>query len=214
MIARPIVAGDRIQVCVSARDPISRDGIASQLRGQGIEMVDERRMDADSVALVVVDEVDEQATREIRALRRRGIERVVVVATRVDDTGLLAAVEAGVGAIVRRSEATSRQLRESIAACAAGDGALPPDLLGRLLSQVGNLQRTVLSPRGLTFGGLTEREIKVLRLLADGLGTAEVGRQLFYSERTVKNIIHDVTTKLNLRNRTHAVAYAVRNGLI
>lgn len=214
MIARPIVGSERIQVCVSARDPISRDGIASQLRGQGIEMVDERRLDVDSVALVVVDEVDEQATREIRAIRRRGVERVVVVATRVDDAGLLAAVEAGVGAIVRRSDATSRQLREAIAACAAGDGALPPDLLGRLLSQVGNLQRTVLSPRGLTFGGLTEREIKVLRLLADGLGTAEVGRQLFYSERTVKNIIHDVTTKLNLRNRTHAVAYAVRNGLI
>ena len=50
--------------------------------------------------------------------------------------------------------------------------------------------------------------------LADGLDTADVGRRLFYSERTVKNIIHDVTSRLDLRNRAHAVAYAIREGLI
>jgi DNA-binding NarL/FixJ family response regulator len=97
---------------------------------------------------------------------------------------------------------------------ASGDGLLPPDLLGRLLSQVGHLQRQVLAPRGLTFSGLTERELGVLRLLADGHDTAEVGKQLFYSERTVKNIVHDLTSRLELRNRTHAVAYAIREGLI
>ena len=43
---------------------------------------------------------------------------------------------------------------------------------------------------------------------------AEVGRRLFYSERTVKNIVHDVTSRLNLKNRTQAVAYALRQGLI
>jgi len=82
------------------------------------------------------------------------------------------------------------------------------------MTQVGQLQRQVLAPRGLTFSGLTERELAVLRLLADGHDTAEVGRQLFYSERTVKNIVHDVTSRLELRNRTHAVAYALRQGLI
>jgi DNA-binding NarL/FixJ family response regulator len=41
-----------------------------------------------------------------------------------------------------------------------------------------------------------------------------VGRRLFFSERTVKNVIHDVTSRLDLRNRTHAVAYAIRQGLI
>ena len=71
-----------------------------------------------------------------------------------------------------------------------------------------------MNPRGLSFAVLTDREIKVLKLLADGLDTAEVGRRLFYSERTVKNIVHDVTSRLNLRNRTQAVAYALRQGLI
>jgi DNA-binding NarL/FixJ family response regulator len=54
----------------------------------------------------------------------------------------------------------------------------------------------------------------VLRLVADGLDTTEIARRMAYSERTVKNVIHDVTTRLNLRNRSHAVAYAVREGLI
>ena len=61
---------------------------------------------------------------------------------------------------------------------------------------------------------LTDREIAVLKLLADGLDTAEVGRRVFLSERTVKNIIHGMTSRLKLRNRTQAVAYALRLGLI
>ncbi len=63
-------------------------------------------------------------------------------------------------------------------------------------------------------GVLTDREVTVLMLLADGLDTAEVGRRVFLSERSVKNIIHDVTSRLSLRNRTQAVAYALRHGLI
>jgi DNA-binding NarL/FixJ family response regulator len=91
---------------------------------------------------------------------------------------------------------------------------VPPDLLGRLLDQVGTLQRGVLGPRGLTFNGLATREIEVLRLVADGCDTSEIADRLAYSERTVKNVLHDVTTRLQLRNRSHAVAYALRQGLI
>ncbi|MGH9118641.1 MAG: LuxR C-terminal-related transcriptional regulator [Acidimicrobiales bacterium] len=62
--------------------------------------------------------------------------------------------------------------------------------------------------------GLTEREIEVLRLVAEGCDTAEIAGRPAYSERTIKNIVHDVIVRLALRNRTHAVAYAVREGLI
>jgi DNA-binding NarL/FixJ family response regulator len=102
----------------------------------------------------------------------------------------------------------------AVQAAAAGDGTVPPDLLGRLLAQVGRLQREVLAPRGLAFSGLTDRETNVLRLVADGYDTAEIAGRLAWSERTVKNVIHDITTRLQLRNRSHAVAYAVRAGLI
>jgi DNA-binding NarL/FixJ family response regulator len=207
-------ARERIPVFVAACDPLSRDGLASQLRGQGVELVDERSLGADVVAVVVVDDMDERAAGDVRSLRRRGVEHVVVVAARLDDAGLLAAAEAGACGVLRRGQATPSSLVACIRSAAADEGSLPPDLLGRLLGQVGRLQRQVLTPRGLTFSGLTDREVRVLRLLADGLDTAEVGRQLFLSERTVKNVVHDVTSRLNLRNRTHAVAYALRQGLI
>jgi DNA-binding NarL/FixJ family response regulator len=207
-------ARERIPVFLAAGDAVSRDGLASQLRGQGIELIEAGRLDEDSVAVLVVDEIDDQGVRELRALKRRGAQRIVVVATRIDDAGLLAAVEAGVTGLLQRSQSTPHSLLNSIRSAAAGEGSLPPDLLGRLLGQVGRLQRNVLAPRGLTFSGLTEREVKVLRLLAEGMDTAEVARALFISERTVKNAVHDVMSRLNLRNRTHAVAYALRQGLI
>jgi DNA-binding NarL/FixJ family response regulator len=204
-----------VPVMVVAADPLSRAGIVSQLRtGHGFTIASAEAPPPDAVALVVADEVDAATAAEIRGLRGRGVGRVIALVTRVDDKSLIVAAEAGVTGVVRRSEATATNLTSAIRAAAAGEGTLPPDLLGRLLRQVGHLQRQVLSPRGLTFAGLTERELEVLRLLADGLDTAEVGQRLFYSDRTVKNIIHDVTSRLELRNRTHAVAYAIREGLI
>ena len=209
----------RIPVAVTTADPVSRAGIASQLRGsQLIEVVEESRLDLDSraeaVAVVVADQWEEDTARTIRGLRQRGLERVVLLVSRLDDKGLLGAVEAGACGILRRQQATSANLVAAIRSAAAGEGTLPPDLLGRLLDQVGRLQRQVLKPRGLTIGGLTEREIEVLKLLAEGLDTAEVGERLFLSDRTVKTIVHDVTSRLELRNRTHAVAHAIRLGLI
>jgi DNA-binding NarL/FixJ family response regulator len=82
------------------------------------------------------------------------------------------------------------------------------------MTQFGRLQREVLAPRGIGPAGLSEREIDVLRMLAEGHDTAAIANSLAYSDRTIKNIIHDVTVRLNLRNRSHAVAYAVKSGLI
>ena len=120
----------------------------------------------------------------------------------------------GPAAFSVRGESEPETLVNLIMSAAAGDGNVPPDLLGRLLSQLSLIQQQVLTPLGLSFVGLTTREIDVLRLLADGCDTAEVARQLAYSERTVKNVLQDVTRRHNLRNRTHAVAYALRQGLI
>jgi DNA-binding NarL/FixJ family response regulator len=215
MVAEPVLLKALIPVVVCAADPLSRAGIVSQLRrAQGFVVIPEEDAPADAVALVVADDLDPSVISQLRALRGHGIARIVLLVARVDDKSLLVAAEAGVTGVVRRAEATAGNLAAAIRSAAAGEGSLPPDLLGRLLRQVGQLQRQVLSPRGLTFSGLTERETAVLRLLADGHDTAEVGRRLFYSERTVKNIIHDVTSRLELRNRAHAVAYAIREGLI
>jgi DNA-binding NarL/FixJ family response regulator len=63
-------------------------------------------------------------------------------------------------------------------------------------------------------GNLSRRELAVLSLLADGDSTSEIAHHLSYSERTVKNIVHDVRAKLDGRTRAHAVAVAARRGLI
>ncbi len=206
---------ERIAVTVWAADPLSRAGTVAQLRNNAVVRVMQDGQEvSDTVALVVADEVDAEALLQIRTLRRNGAVGVALLVTRLDDRGLLAAVEAGVAGILRRNQATMPNIVATIRAVAAGEGTVPPDMLARLLDQVSQLQRQVLAPRGLTFSGMTERELSVLRLLADGLDTNEVGAHLFYSERTVKNIIHDVTSRLELRNRTHAVAYAIKQGLI
>ncbi|HEX5265607.1 MAG TPA: LuxR C-terminal-related transcriptional regulator [Acidimicrobiales bacterium] len=205
----------RIPTYVFATDPITAAGISSQLRqSPEILVVDAEDLDNAQVALIVVEDIDQDSTRVIRAIQRNGVPRVVVVATRTEDAGLLAAIEVGVSGILRRADATPPRLVAAVRAAAEGDGTLPPDLLGRLLEQVGRLQRRVLAPRGIMLNGFTEREVSVLRLLADGSDTAEIAKTLCYSERTVKNVIHDVTSRHQLRNRSHAVAYAVRQGVI
>ena len=198
---------------VHARDPISQAGVVAQLRMQPeIKIVDTAPQSA--VAVMITDVVDESTTRELRSLRKDGHPRLMLVATTIDDAALVAAAEAGVAGLLRRSDASADTMVRTIVKVASGNGEVPADLLGRLLEQVGRLQRQVLAPRGLTFTGLTPRETDVLRLVADGLDTSEIASRMCYSERTVKNVLHDLTTRLQLKNRTHAVAYAVREGLI
>lgn len=205
---------EQISVYVHAEDPILQVGLASQLRPRPeIRVLDSPEPGRTHVALVISDRVVESTLRVLRTMQRGGTRLVLIVAE-LDDADLVAAVEAGVAGVIRRVEATPERLVSVIRAAAAGDGALPPDLLGRLLNQVGKLQRQVLWPRGLTFAGLADREIEVLRLVADGMDTAEIATKLSYSQRTIKNILHDITSRLHLRNRSHAVAYALRHGLI
>ena len=205
---------DRIPVAVHAEDPLSQAGVASQLRSRPeILIVEPGSRTQPRVAVVVADSVDEPTMHQLRTLQRASC-RTVLVVTRVDDAGLAAAVEAGMSGLLRRSGATGDRLAAAICAAERGEATVPPDLLARLLDQVGRIQRQVLTPRGLAFSGLTEREIDVLRLVAEGYDTTEIAEKLAYSERTVKTVLHDVTTRLGLRNRSHAVAYAVRQGLI
>ena len=203
-----------ITVLVQAQDPLSREGVRAQLRDCPDVALLEDGDFAPDVGLVVGDQIDDEVLRRIRSLKAGGCHRLVLVSGRVDDAGLLSAVESGICGLLRRSEATRDKLLSAVKSAAAGSGQLAPDLLGRLLEQMGHLHKTALIPRGLTLSGLTQREVGVLKLVADGCATSEIAATLAYSERTVKSVLHDITTRLNLRNRSHAVAYAVRQGII
>ena len=149
-----------------------------------------------------------------RAVRRGSVPRTVLIAATLDDAAVVIAAEAGVSALVRRSEVTPVRLVSVILKAREGGAEMPADLPAGLLGQVGRLQRQVLAPRGLRFSGLSDREVEVLRLVAEGLDTGEIARRLAFSERTIKSVLHDVTTRLQLRNRAHAVAFAVREAFL
>jgi len=204
----------RVVVEIHASDPISRAGAAHHLcQYPGIALSDENRPEGVAVAVVIAEAVDESVLQTLRRLTRGGLGNVVLVVGRIRESQLLEVVECGVGTILWRHEADPARLLQGVLAAARGDGNLPTDLLGRLLTQVGRMQRSAAEGTAVPVG-LSERETDVLRLVADGLDTAEIAARLSYSERTVKNVLHGLTSRLHLRNRAHAVAYALREGYI
>ncbi|MEU5026694.1 helix-turn-helix transcriptional regulator [Streptomyces milbemycinicus] len=204
----------RISVVVHAQDPISQEGAIGQLRRHPeVALVDESDAQVGDVAVLLTDSVDETTLTGLRRLVHDAGLRVVLVAGLIRRAELLDVIECGVGAIVWRREATGDRLFQAVLAASRGDGDLPTDLIGQLVSQVGALRPGAVGRPGVPLG-LTPRETDVLRLVAEGMGTGEIAVKLAYSERTVKNVIQGLTTRLGLRNRAHAVAYALREGYI
>ena len=136
--------------------------------------------------------------------------KVVVCTSACTEADVVAAVQAGAAGFLRKDTLTPEGLGNAVRAAASGTGVNAPDLLG-------NLMRSLATENGASKNSharLTDREQQVLALIAAGHPTREVAERLCYSERTVKNVLHDVVTKLNARSRSQAVAFAVREGLI
>lgn len=109
--------------------------------------------------------------------------------------------------LVLRSLTPSR-LRSCVRAVAWGGSAMPAEVLCSILPE------RATDGELLRVGQLTDRELDVLRLLGEGENTREIAKQLSYSERTVKVIVHDLLAKLGCRTRAQAVAFAARHGVI
>ena len=206
---------EQTKVALQAMDPLSHAGLAALLQYRGDVTVLRPAQRNDAEVLVVAAE---RLTPDVvAALRRTGAEipaPIVLIVQEVVEAELMTAVECRVVAILPRAAVTAERLAHSVRAAATGGGVMPPNLVGELIKQVERMQRDVLAPNGLNASGLTPREIDVLRLMADGFDTNEIAGKLCYSERTVKNVIYGVTHRLKLRNRSHAVAYALRAGMI
>jgi len=206
---------EQTKVALQAMDPLSHAGLAALLQYRGDVTVLRPAQRAEAEVLVVAAE---RLTPDVvAALRRTGAEipaPIVLIVQEVVEAELMTAVECRVVAILPRTAVTAERLAHSVRAAATGGGVMPPNLVGELIKQVERMQRDVLAPNGLNASGLTPREIDVLRLMADGFDTNEIAGKLCYSERTVKNVIYGVTHRLKLRNRSHAVAYALRAGMI
>jgi DNA-binding NarL/FixJ family response regulator len=149
----------------------------------------------------------------IAALRRWAGETdapAVLVVNEIDETELRAVVKHRVVSVLPRHAATAAQLANSVLEAASVRTVIPPHRAGELLRHGHKFQRSQEDEASV----LTARELDVLRLMAEGMGTAQIAQELRYSERSVKNIIYGITQRLKLRNRSHAVAYAIRAGVI
>ncbi|MEV7043723.1 LuxR C-terminal-related transcriptional regulator [Amycolatopsis sp. NPDC051061] len=205
---------DPVRVGVRAVDSITEVGLVSFLRNcRQVEVVGTDELTERDVLVVQAERMTPQVIAELRTARWAGVPKVLLI-DELRDSDVVSAVECGVVVVLPRSRTSGDGLVEAVVAAASGRGLLPPDLLGGLLDSIRRLQHDVLTPRGLGAAGLTAREVDVLKLMAEGLDTAEISSRLCYSERTVKNVIYEMTSRLNLRNRPHAVAYAVQAGVI
>ena len=205
------------QVAVFIVDPhsIFRLGLATCLedlpfvgRVTGVASVQAawRHADLATSDVVIVDAAAADALAFIRKAREACAGRVIASAASWQQKDILTTMEAGAVSVLRKDTLTPESLEANVRATLQGAGVLPSDLLNGLLV-------AVRSGDGQS-SRLTNREEQVLRLIADGHATREVAAELCYSERTVKNVLHAVTSRLQLRNRSHAVAYALREGLI
>lgn len=204
----------RIPVIVRGTDQMLQMGVVAALRYQNeVHLLESQDMPEDGVAIVIGDSLDEELLKVLRELRVDRCRRCVLIVQSLDDAEMMEAIELGVSVLVWRANATSTRLTYAVQKAASGHPDLPPDLLSRFLSHMARVQREGTGASS-TASGLLNREVAVLRLVAEGMDTKEIANYLSYSERTIKNILHDVTNRFHLRNRSHAVAYAMREGLL
>lgn len=207
-------SGPRVPVAVHARDPITREGVLSGFKDDPrIELRDE--VSQGGVVLRVDHTLGPPALTQLRRAVGEDRARAVLVVEMLQDEDLYEVVSHGISAVVWRHEATPSRLTQAVLAAARGDGDLPADLLGRMIRQMGRKPpHTAVGSSSYPGQGLTPREVDVVQMVAEGFGTVDIAASLCYSERTIKDIMHKLTTRLNLRNRAHAVAYALREGYI
>ena len=128
---------DQVPVLLHAADAITHAGVTTALRSRGeVRFADE---DEPAVVLVIAERLNDETKKLLRSVQCGSHIGIVLVAGEVEDAELLDVVGTGVSAIIRRADATPDTLVRLIRSTAAGEGTLPPDLLGRLLARVSRL---------------------------------------------------------------------------
>lgn len=204
-----------IRILIVDDHPVVRDGLRGIFAGEdGFEVVAEAENGADAVNrakafhpdVVLMDlrmpEMD--GVSAIRHMREQKLPVQVLVLTTYDtDSDVVPAIEAGATGYLLK-DAPRAELLRAVRAAAAGEAVLSPSVAARLLDQVRQPVREVVS----------QRELEVLRLIASGATNREVAEQLFISEATVKTHLLHIYAKLGVNDRAGAVGAAFEQGLL
>ncbi len=214
---------ETIRVLICDDHALFRRGLVMVLESEeGIEVVAEAEDGADALAKAE-ETAPDVILMDVRMPKMSGIEATRAIADLVpsakilmltvsdEEEDLYEAVKAGATGYLLK-EISIEEVANAIRAVVTGQSLISPSMASKLLSEFNNLakvaQQKVLAPR------LTDRELQVLKLVAQGLSNREVAEQLFISENTVKNHVRNILEKLHLHSRMEAVVYAVREKLL
>jgi DNA-binding NarL/FixJ family response regulator len=202
----------RIRVLTADDHPLLREGIAAIINNQpdmilvsqantGREAIQMHREHRPDVTLMDLRLPDMSGIESMLAIRAEAPgARIIILSTFDGDVEIQRALQAGANGYLLKS-LPQKQLVEAIRQVHAGKRRIDPELAAQLAEHLGEED-------------LSEREIAVLKLVADGNRNREIGERLFITEETVKVHIRHIMEKLAANDRTQAVAIAVRRGII
>ena len=215
--------GESIRVLVADDHALYRRGLEMVLGAEeGIEIVGEAGDGAEAIRRAE-ELLPDVVLMDIRMPRRSGIEactaikdvvpstKIVILTISDEESDLYEAVRAGANGYLLK-DVPGEEIAAGIRAVAGGQSLISPSMAIKLLDEFKQMSRSdrqqVPSPR------LTDRELEVLKLVAQGLNNREIAKRLFISENTVKNHVRNILEKLQLHSRMEAVMYAVREKLL
>jgi DNA-binding NarL/FixJ family response regulator len=215
---------DELRVLLVDDHDLFRTGLVNLLREHGVQVVGEAenghvalRLTRDLAPDVVVMDLNMPGMSGVEATRRitslAPLTRVVVLTISADDSDVIDAVIAGAcGYLVKDS--SIQQLIAGIRAAAAGESLISPRIAAKVLQLLRAKAAGGAEPVEAARADLSERELEVLKLIANGKDNAQIARDLHISPKTVKNHISNILMKLQIDNRIQAAVYAVRTGIV
>jgi two-component system, NarL family, response regulator LiaR len=174
---------------------------------EAVRLAAEHAPDVALMDLIMPNMDGVEATRRLTARSPR--TNVVVLTSYHDDEHVFPAIRAGALSYVLK-EVGPDELAETVRKAATGEAVLHPRVAARVVRELHGARRD--EPN--VFHDLSERELEVLKLIAEGLSNAEISGRLFISEKTTKNHVSNILGKLHLADRTQAAVYAWRQGVV
>lgn len=171
---------------------------------QAVEAARRHRPDVVVMDVRLPDGTGIEACREIRSHFPE--TRMIMLTSYADEEAVLASILAGASAYLLK-QTRGQQLADAVEAVARGESLLDPQVTLRVLEQV---RSAATGAPGAKQSQLNENEYKILKLIAEGKTNREIAAEVFLSDKTVKNYVSSILSKLNLRRRSEAAAYIAR----
>jgi DNA-binding NarL/FixJ family response regulator len=209
---------DEVTASIITDDPLAADGVQAHLHAAAdIRVLPPDLAPEAEVVVVVTATPTEELFGTLARVHRTAVsgrQCMVLICDPLSERDLSRAFRYGLVSLVPRRGASREAVVHAVQASGRGSAVLPGPATRWLADHGRHFEQVLMSAHGITAGGLTTREVDILKLLADGMSTAEVAQRLNYAERTIKNVIADMLARLELRNRAQAVGYAYRAGVI